>query len=118
MAADRGLRKLHDPAQLRHRQFVAIEEQQEPAAGGVRQRGEVVEDGGSALTHWQSIYPSIRMEGLNAISAPMSSWALFEPAEVDRDARDFLAVEGHDDRTLRLSDVGSRHVRLEGLAKQ
>ena len=42
--ADGGLRQLEDRAQLRHRQLVALEEQQHPAARRIRERGQVVED--------------------------------------------------------------------------
>ena len=48
VAADRRLRKLHDAAQFRHGELVPIEQQQNPAARGVGQGGQVVENGGAA----------------------------------------------------------------------
>ena len=54
MAADRGLRKLEDGAELRDRQLVALEHEQHAAAGGVGQGGQVVEDCG--------FHPYIRMK--------------------------------------------------------
>ena len=56
VAADRRLRELHDAAELRHRQLVPVEQQQDAAARRVGQRGEVVEDGGGASVH-QSVNP-------------------------------------------------------------
>jgi hypothetical protein len=42
-----------------------IEEQQQPASRGVRERREVVVNGQGALAQGVLIYPLIRMEGLN-----------------------------------------------------
>ena len=42
--ADGGLRQLEDRAQLRHRQLVPFEHEQHPAARGIGQRRQVVED--------------------------------------------------------------------------
>ena len=54
VTADRRLRELEDGAQLRHRQLVALEHQQHPAAGRVGQGREVLENRG--------IHPYIRMK--------------------------------------------------------
>jgi hypothetical protein len=58
MPAHRRLRELHDAAQLRHGQLVPIEQQQNPAAGRVGQRREMIEDGRGAAIH-----PYNRMKG-------------------------------------------------------
>ena len=44
MTADRRLRQLHHGAELRHRQLAAVEQEQQPAARGVGQRGEMIEN--------------------------------------------------------------------------
>ena len=46
VAADRGLRELQDRAELRDRELVAVEEEQDPAPRHVGEDGEAVEDGG------------------------------------------------------------------------
>jgi hypothetical protein len=51
MAADRRLGQLHDAAELGHGQLVPVEQQQDPAAGRIGQRGEVVEDCGGPAIH-------------------------------------------------------------------
>ena len=52
MAADRRLGQLHDAAQLRHGQLVAVQQQQNAAARGVGQGRQVVENrGGSRDSH-------------------------------------------------------------------
>ena len=44
MTADRGLRQLHDGAELRDGQLVTIEQQQDAAARRVGQRGQAIEN--------------------------------------------------------------------------
>src|SRR5688500_20202421 len=44
MSADRRLRQLHHRAELGNRQLGAVEQQQQAAAGRIRQDAEVVED--------------------------------------------------------------------------
>ena len=56
--ADRRLRQLQHRAELRHRQLVPLEDEQHAAARRVRERRQVVEDGGVGT----SFYPYIRME--------------------------------------------------------
>ena len=56
-SSDLGLRQLHDAADLGNGELVPFEEQQDAAARGVSQRGEVVENCGS------SIHPLNRMKG-------------------------------------------------------
>ena len=46
MAADRRLRELEDGRELRHRQLVAVEEEEEPGADGIAQGAEAGEDRG------------------------------------------------------------------------
>ena len=57
MPAHGALRELERAAQLPHRQLVAVEQQEEPAPGGVGERREAVEEG-AGLYH-----PYIRMKG-------------------------------------------------------
>ncbi len=59
MPAHRGLGQLQHGAQLRHGQLVTVEDQQEAAARRVRERREVVVNGGRA------IHPCNRMKGYN-----------------------------------------------------
>ena len=61
VTAHRGLRKLHDPAQLRDSELVPVEQQQNAAARRIGERGEVIQDGGGAAVHL------IRLSGLNDI---------------------------------------------------
>src|SRR5882757_6282903 len=71
--ADRRLGKLHDSTKLGHRELMPVEEQQEPASRGVRERGEVVVDGGGGLAHGVLLYPLIRMEGYHKPASRGSS---------------------------------------------
>src|ERR1051325_2307846 len=65
MAADGRLRKLHDSTKLRDGELMSVQQQEEAAAGRIRQRGEMIVDGRGGLTQGDLIYPLIRMEGLN-----------------------------------------------------
>ena len=58
VAADRGLRQLHDTAELGNGHLVALENQEEPAARRVSERREMVED-----FRRTRIHPYSRMEG-------------------------------------------------------
>ena len=61
MPTDRALRQLQCRTQLAHRQLLALEDEQEPTASGVRQLVEPVVDGVSRRSQRQfrrvSVYP-------------------------------------------------------------
>ena len=57
MAAHRRLRQLHDAAELRDGQLVAVEQQQQAAARGVGQGRQMVENRGRSCDSHQSVNP-------------------------------------------------------------
>ena len=56
MPADRGLRQLHYDADLAHRELGVLEQQQDPAAGGVGECAETVKDYGWASHQYIRIH--------------------------------------------------------------
>ena len=72
--ADRRLRQLQHRAQLRDRQLVPLEDEQHPAAGRIRQRREVVENG-------RGIHPYIRINSLIQEPGRLSSCDNLEAAD-------------------------------------
>src|SRR5215470_1274370 len=54
MPADGRLRKLRDPAQLRNRELMAVQEKQQTTPGGVGQRRQVIENRGGTGAHGHS----------------------------------------------------------------